>query len=65
MILKKLKEKFSLKKFIIGFIWTLVCGLLSCLTFNIDKTYLILSLTILPLLGGILYSLFNDTFYLT
>lgn len=65
MSLKKLKEKFSFKKFIIGFIATLFCGILSYLTFDLDKIYLILSLTIFPLLGGTFYSLFNDILDLT
>lgn len=48
-----------------GFILTLLCGILSYFTFDLNKTYLILSLTAFPLLGGIFYSLFNDMLYLT
>lgn len=65
MIPKKLKEKISFKKFMKGFILTLLCGILSYFTFDLNKTYLIISLTAFPLLGGIFYSLFNDMLYLT
>ena len=38
MILKKLKEKISFKKFMKGFILTLLCGILSYFTFDLNKT---------------------------
>lgn len=59
-----MKKKYF-KKFILGFLFTLICGVLSYLTFDLNKIYLILSLTIFPLLGGTFYTLFNDILYLT